>query len=196
MLLTYPPLLEEQIDNGETYEFTLAHESMHCNDYHKFTEEEMNIYSKVKMSYANGEPLNFSDNDQEVFKRVSNLIHNDYMQMDNSVGGGENEAYFTCLRDNAIFLNGGEPSSSSGWGDLSDNKASDYGVMDIREDYAEYGGMVITGLHNPSNPNSRVEFNGEYMQYEEWSKLHPYQVQYFAKELYDEDISIEDIING
>lgn len=195
--------LENYTGENINYDFLLAHESMHCVDFHKFTQEEMDLIVHIKNEFEHsretGEDPNITDEEIEAYNKVRGILHNEFTNSSISITGEQDDnRFFTAMHDNAVYINGGLPDFSKGehWGDLSDNKASDYGVADPREDYAEFGAMVITGLHNKDNPESRVQFNGEWMQYREWEKLHPYQVQYFAKELYDEDINVEDIVNG
>ena len=53
--------------------------------------------------------------------------------------------------------------------------------------------MIITGYRNPDNPNATVRYNNRPMQFKEWITVHPYQAQYLIKELYGEEVSIQDL---
>ena len=172
------------------YSFILGHESMHTRDYYKLTQEETDIFYKAK----NEGVLSLTEDEQKVYREVKNVLGNDFTKMSISVMGEDDEGYFTADRENAIYLNGGVTPQIGEWGKITDNKASDYGTSDGSENYADFGAMVITGLHNPSNPSSRVLFDGDWIQFKDWAKLHPYQIQYFAKDLYNEEYTIDEIL--
>lgn len=187
---------DNEMSDVNSYDFLLSHEASHCRDYITFTPEEEALFRKVKDFIRNPNISKEEKNEYaksseyKEYREIMNTLTNPYSHMSISGQGLDEEKFWSSTRNNYAYLQTANINNA-----LQHNKASDYGVSEIFEDYAEFGAMVVTGYHTPDNPNSRVKFNGEWMQYREWAKLHPYQIQYFVKDYYNEDVSIEEILS-
>ena len=165
-------------DTGNNYERVLAHETAHCNDYPKLSDEMKTSIQKTKNGTGDiSDTLNVME-----LTLKSKITTEKYTE---TYGG-----YADSVTNNIKYLQDmGVPISSSAFR----NRSSDYGANKDWEDYAEACSMIITGHNNPDNPNATVKYNGRAMQYREWITVHPYQAQYLIKKLYGEDVSIQDL---
>lgn len=164
---------------ADNYENVLAHEAMHNYDYKKPSNKTFDL-------------INSYFNNTLGWEEKKNILKN-YVLADGAdkytktYSGSWNKA----IADNEQYLkDNGVPVGKASMR----NRASDYGGEKRTENYAEAGMMVITGLHNPDNPNATVCYNGRKMGFREWVTIHPYQTQQLAKELYGENWSIDDIL--
>lgn len=159
-------------DNTMSYEYILAHESMHAHDFIKLNSEQLNNPSDYgNLDAGNPDSYRFTSS---VFGEDGYLSKQDYL-----VARDLNDKYIGWL------IGGG----------FNNYPSSDYGVRDEHEDYAEAGAMIITGWNNPDNPNSVTIKNKVPVQFREWVKTQPFKVKYILKEVYDKDVSIKEILD-
>lgn len=165
---------------ADNYENVLAHEAMHNYDYKKPSDKSFDLIN----NYFNGNYIEWSDR-KKLFK---NYI---FADGEDKYTKTYSDSWNKAIENNEKYLkDNGVPVSKAS----RRNTASDYGKTEATENYAEAGMMVITGLHNPDNPNATVRYNNRIMGFREWVTIHPYQTQQLAKELYGENWSIDDIL--
>ena len=167
-------------NGADNYEFVLAHEAMHNYDYKRPTKKTFDLLNR----YFNGGYVEWQDR----YKLFTNYID----------ATGKNKYTKTygmfekATQDNLDYLRNNNVNHDKS---IRVNRSSDYGFSKKTEDFAEAGAMVMTGLHNPDNPNATVKYNNRIMQFREWVTIHPYQTQALAKELYGEKYSIDEILD-
>lgn len=176
--ITIPDYFFTKYNSGDgNYERVLAHEAMHNYDYKKPTKNTLGLLD----DFFHHKNMDWQD-------RVK--LFNNYIQ-----ATGKNKFTKTYgFYDKAKSANEDYLKKNGSNNSQSVNRSSDYGGTLPYEDFAEAGSMVLVGLHNPDNPNATVLFNGRSMQFREWVTVHPYQTQALAKELFGEDLSVDDVL--
>ena len=162
--------------NGQlgNYEKVLAHEGTHNYDYYQLDEKTF----KAVSDYLN---LDFMNNNPSIFNKTYDKFK-DKFEKSNS------EKYTEAnKKNNEYLIKKGIPRDEI----ANVTFVSDHAIDGTSEEYADVGAMVITGFYNPNNPNSVVELNGRPVQYKEWIVNYPYLAQYMVKEVFDEDVSID-----
>lgn len=166
-------------NDEDSYERVLAHEAMHNYDYKRPTGKTFDLINK----YFNGESIDWQDR-YKLFTKYIDATGKDKFS--------KTYGMFEKVRqDNLEYLWNNNVNHNKA---ITLNRSSDYGGSKPTEDFAEAGSMVITGLHNPNNPNATVKYNNRKMQFREWVTIHPYQTQALAKELYGETYIIDEIL--
>lgn len=173
--ICFPDILfDKKYDRMNSFEFVLAHESVHCLDYNDISNDVRNAIIR----YFN-HPKQYSKEDYEKDRDIALGTIYGY-----DAGFQITESVYEDARvkDSNIYWNGDR------------SKASDYGATLPSEDTAECGAMVTCGYHNPRNKNAFVVLDGKKVQYREWIKNHPYTAQVMIKEIFDEDVSIDTLL--
>ena len=201
--------LREYGNNGmNNYEIILAHESMHCLDYKKFDDvDKKYIYEYLKGKHQYEGILENTPINEEYYEKGKKLLapteDGRSYKFQYSYGvlnpSEARQGYVDAIHNNQEYNYNTYVKPIAPYDDNYAKAltiASDYGNASAHENFAEYGAMIIMGLHNPDNPKAVIKKGHEEVSYREWVSTHPYMVQYFAKELYGETISIEDILKG
>ena len=196
------PILFDGSSDNPSLSFVLGHEMAHCHDYKKIPPKEKeslvqaldNIYNKgippkedeIKLLGKYNKILGTG----EYFMRSSNSyadaqMNNRKMIADEYMNG--NMGQLVATPEDKMVPDGVY------WSLNVMNSSSMYGLAtgSVHEDYADACAIITSGH---SNPQTTINYCDHQVSYGDWVATHPYQAQYFFKELYGENYTIEELM--